>query len=181
MPIAGFSAIVADPPWPYDDPGVRGGIGHHYKPMDLMDIARMPVARFAATNSHLYLCTTNAFVRQAFVVMEAWSFRYITTITWVKPRIGNGYYFRNTTEHILFGVRGKAPLLRKNLPTHFEAPVGEHSRKPDRLFEIVEAASPAAWLEVFARGPSRRGWVSWGDQAQGRVLPLSALQPMRPL
>ena len=72
-------------------------------------------------------------------------------LTWVKPRWGLGSYFRNSTEHVLFGVRGQLGTRSDSIATHFEAPVGAHSEKPDRFYEIVREASYEAYGEAFQR------------------------------
>jgi DNA modification methylase/N6-adenosine-specific RNA methylase IME4 len=181
VPLAGFRTIVADPPWSYDDDGARGAAAHHYQTMSIDEICSLRVGQLSATDAHLYLWSTNAHVPtgEAVRVMQAWGFDYKCTITWVKDRIGNGHYFRATTEHVLFGVRGRSPILRHDLASHFEAPRGAHSSKPDVFFEIVEEASPGPYLEIFARGPNREGWWSWGDQATGDVLAPECLGPIR--
>lgn len=169
-PVAGYRTITADPPWRYDDSGVRGAAEHHYETMSTAEICALPVGRLGAENSHLYLWVTNSFIEDGFDVLRAWGYRYITAITWIKDKIGCGHYFRNTTEHVLFGVRGSAALNVANLPTHFEAKRGEHSAKPTRFYEIVEQASNGPFLELFARGEMRPGWTGWGDQARGDVI-----------
>lgn len=154
-PLAGYQTITADPPWAYDDTGIRGAAEHHYPTMTVEEICAMPVAGLGAEDSHLYLWVTNAFLEQGFAVMRAWGYRYIVTITWIKDRIGCGHYFRNTTEHVLFGVRGSARLKVANLPTHFNARRGAHSAKPEAFYKLVE------------RGEVRKGWAGWGNEASG--------------
>lgn len=188
-----FKVVLADPPWQYRDrvgPGfgfgadrIRGrrGAAGYYPTMSVEQIcdlyapsrvngtgsysygriARHPIAH----DAHLYLWATNAFMEQAHQVAIAWCFTPRTILTWIKPRIGMGHYYRNTTEHVIFAVRGKLPTLRKDQPTHFEAPVGRHSEKPQRLYEIIESMSPGPWLELFARR-QREGWVAWGDELE---------------
>jgi N6-adenosine-specific RNA methylase IME4 len=97
--------------------------------------------------------------------MDSWDFRYITCLTWCKPSIGMGNYFRGSTEHVLFGVRGSLALLRHDVGTWFQADRGaQHSSKPGEFCEFVESCSPGPWLEIFSR-TRRRGWVSWGAEA----------------
>jgi N6-adenosine-specific RNA methylase IME4 len=181
---AWFSTVVADPPWRYRDtinaklvrqvqdagygsgkPAGRRGAEGHYPTMTTEQIKALPVIFVAKPNAHLYLWTTNAFMEDAHRVARAWGFLPKTILTWVKPRIGMGHYFRNTTEHVLFAVRGRLGTKVHNLRTDFSAPQPDrqHSRKPDRLLEIVEAASPGPYLELFARR-SRDGWSCWGNE-----------------
>jgi N6-adenosine-specific RNA methylase IME4 len=171
-----FATLVIDPPWPYRDRLRSGptksrvrGAANHYPTMTLRELHALPVAAIAAANAHCYLWTTNAFVREADALLEAWGFAQKTVLTWVKPQIGMGHYFRNNTEHVLFGVCGRLPTRRKNVPTAFFAPRAQHSRKPDTFYEIVETQSPGPYLELFARR-ERHGWVTVGDALDGRPI-----------
>lgn len=180
---ANFATIVADPPWKYRDKihaarvrgvkeigygadkirGRRGAEGY-YPVMSTDEIAALPVVECAAPNAHLYLWTTNAFLDEAFRLARGWHFEPRTVLTWVKPGIGMGHYYRNNTEHVVFAVRGSLPTLRRNQPTAFAAPKSKiHSRKPEKFFEIVESMSPGPYLEMFAR-IRRPGWEAWGNE-----------------
>jgi len=111
-----FPTILADPPW---DVLQRGGCGahRHYSLMTIQEIAALPVGRLASMNAHLWLWVTNATLFEGQAVMEAWGFTYRSCLTWVKPGLGLGsYYLRNNTEHVLFGTRGKAPILYRSQP-----------------------------------------------------------------
>jgi N6-adenosine-specific RNA methylase IME4 len=123
-----------------------------------------PVERWAeATGTHLYLWTTNNFMPEACKLVVQWGFQYRTILTWVKPPpFGMGTYFRHSTEHVLFATYGEETTTRSaaaSLPTHFEAPRGGHSEKPDRFYEIVKAASCPPYGEANQR-QQRRGFVS---------------------
>lgn len=157
-----FSAIVIDPPWRYDNVATRGAAEDHYPTMSLDELAALELP--AADDSHLYLWVTNGFIREGFDLLEAWGFTYKTILTWCKPQIGLGNWFRNSTEHVLFGVRGKCPTLRNDVPTHFTANRTRHSAKPESFYDIVESCSPGPWLEMFARR-RRLGWHVWGNEA----------------
>lgn len=122
----------------------------------------MPIADLAAPDSHLYLWTPVAKVRQAIDICDAWGFRYVGLLTWVKPGLGMGTWWRISTEHIVFGVRGKLST-NPNLRNSFEAPRRRHSAKPEEFFDIVKRASPAPYLELFARR-ERDGWTAWGNE-----------------
>lgn len=139
----------------------QGAAEDHYPTMSLDELAAMELP--AADDAHLYLWVTNGFIRQGFDLMDEWGFTYKTTLTWCKSQIGMGNWFRNTTEHVLFGVRGKLPTLRNNVATHFDAKRTRHSAKPDCFYDIVETSSPGPWLEMFARRP-RYGWAVWGNE-----------------
>lgn len=179
-----FATIVADPPWKYRDKvhaarvrgvkeigygadkirGRRGAEGY-YPVMSNEEIAALPVGEVAAPNAHLYLWVTNAFVDVAFSLARGWGFEPRTMLTWVKPGIGMGHYYRNNTEHVVFAVRGKLGDARHNCPTSFVASKSKiHSRKPEEFFKIVESMSPGPYLEMFARIP-REGWEAWGNEA----------------
>lgn len=186
-----FTTIVADPPWPYNDKLMSGnsgfggrrknkrGAANHYPTMTLDALRELPVKTVAAPNSHLYLWTTNAFMEEALELMFLWGYSHKTILTWVKPQIGMGHYFRNTTEHVLFGVRGKLRTLQRNVPTAFYAKRTVHSAKPEVFYGIVERMSPGPYLELFARR-ARPGWVALGDEVNGgRSIEASLADPAR--
>jgi N6-adenosine-specific RNA methylase IME4 len=173
---ARFGAVLADPPWLFINKTGKIAPEHkrlwRYNSLPLGEVMALPVAQFAAT--HLYLWCPNALLPDGLAVMKAWGFTYKSHLVWYKIRKdggpdgrGVGFYFRNVTELVLFGVRGKsvrtlAPGRRQvNIITTRKR---EHSRKPDELYPIIEACSPGPYLELFARG-TRAGWTSWGDEA----------------
>lgn len=165
-PTGTYSVIAADPPWQYGNAGTRNAAGKQYPTMTIAQICDLAptVKGFAADESHLYLWTTNNFLREAFDVMDAWGFEYKTLLTWVKPQMGLGNYFRSGTEHALFGTRGKLPTQSRSAVNWFQAARGRHSAKPQHFYELVEQASPGPYLEMFAR-TRRLGWDSWGNEA----------------
>jgi N6-adenosine-specific RNA methylase IME4 len=130
-----FQTIVLDPPWDWGDEGDADQFGRArpvYATMSIEEIAALPVGDFAAADAHIYLWITNRSLPRGFALLEGWGFRYVTALTWCKPGIGMGNYFRGSTEHVLFGVRGLLPLLVRNQGTHFSAPrQKEHSGKPE--------------------------------------------------
>ena len=173
-----FSTILADPPWQFQNRTGKMAPEHkrlnRYGTMTLDDILALPVAQLADDPAHLYLWVPNALLPEGLQVMQAWGFQYKSNIVWHKIRKdggpdgrGVGFYFRNTTELLLFGVRGKnartlAPGRRQvNIIKTMKR---EHSRKPDEQYELIESCSPGDYLELFARG-SREGWATWGNQA----------------
>jgi N6-adenosine-specific RNA methylase IME4 len=167
-----YSTIVADPPWRYygNGGGRKGDPGLRYSTMTFEDIAALPVADIAGADAHLYLWATCPFVfgeRNAsgpgpVDILEAWGFRFVTLLTWVKPGLGLGHYFRVSSEHILFGVRGKAPIPpTARVSNVVDGRKGHHSAKPDAFGDIVEQVSPGPYVELFCRRP-RLGWDSWG-------------------
>jgi len=179
-----FATILADPPWRFQNRTGKMAPEHRrlsrYETMTLDDIRALPVEGVAAEMAHLYLWTPNAMLPEALSVMEAWGFSYKSNLIWHKVRKdggsdgrGVGFYFRNVTEIILFGVRGKNARTReagRRQVNMIETRKREHSRKPDEQFKLIEACSPGPYLEMFARG-ERRGWKVWGNQADADYAP----------
>ena len=173
-----FGTILADPPWRFQNRTGKMAPEHkrlrRYQTMSIDEIIAMPVKEVAAEQSHLYLWVPNALLSWGLEVMEAWGFTYKGNIVWYKTRKdggpdgrGVGFYFRNVTELVLFGVRGSlrtlAPGRRQvNILTTRKR---EHSRKPDELYEIIEACYPGPYMELFARY-QREGWTQWGDEIE---------------
>jgi N6-adenosine-specific RNA methylase IME4 len=179
-----FGTILADPPWQFTNRTGKIAPEHNrlsrYGTMTLDEITRLPLSDFAEPTAHLYLWCPNALLPEGLAVMKAWGFTYKSNIVWHKIRKdggsdgrGVGFYFRNVTELILFGVRGKnartlAPGRRQvNLLATRKR---EHSRKPDEQYDIIEACSVGPFLELFARG-TRSGWITWGNQADDQYQP----------
>lgn len=164
LPEGTFRTIVADPPWRYGNGSTRNAARKHYPTMTVEEVCALDIESRAHDESHLYLWTTNNFLREAFDVVDAWGFEYKTCLTWVKPQMGMGNYFRGGTEHVLFGVRGGMRTQSRSLVNWFEASRGRHSAKPQHFYELVEKASPGPFLEMFARA-RRLGWTGWGNEA----------------
>ncbi len=171
-----FSTILADPPWQFTNRTGKMAPEHRrlsrYATMTLDEILELPVAQMARPTSHLYLWIPNALLGEGLEVMKRWGFTYKTNFVWYKvrkdggpDRRGVGFYFRNVTELVLFGTRGKN--ARTLQPGRRQENIlltrkREHSRKPDEFYQIIEACSPGPYLEIFARHP-RPGWHQWGD------------------
>lgn len=165
-----YRTVVADPPWRYGNTSTRGAAENHYPTMTIEELCDLEtngrrVADCVADDAHLYLWVTNNFLREAFAVLDAWGFAYKTCLTWVKPQMGMGNYFRGSTEHILFGVRGSLRTAERNLVNWFEAPRAKHSAKPDCFYDLVEKASPGPYLELFARRARLGDWHYWGNES----------------
>lgn len=173
-----FSTILADPPWRFTNRTGKMAPEHHrlsrYGTMTVDEIAGLPVGKILNPTAHLYLWVPNALLPEGLHVMQSWGFDYKSNIVWHKLRKdggsdgrGVGFYFRNVTELILFGVRGKnartLPPGRTQV-NYMGTRKREHSRKPDEQYELVESCSPGPFLEMFARG-TRPGWSVWGNQA----------------
>lgn len=173
-----FGTVLVDPPWRFANRTGKMAPEHRrlsrYATMTVAEIAALPVGEIVAPTAHLYLWVPNALLPLGLQVMEAWGFQYKTNVVWHKLRKdggsdgrGVGFYFRNVTELILFGVRGKnartlAPGRRQ--VNYIGSRKREHSRKPDEQYAIIEACSPGPYLELFSRGKCR-GWTVWGNEA----------------
>jgi N6-adenosine-specific RNA methylase IME4 len=179
-----FATVLADPPWQFVNRTGKIAPEHRrlsrYGTMTLQEIMALPVNDIAKPTAHLYLWVPNALLPEGLAVMKAWGFNYKSNLVWHKVRKdggsdgrGVGFYFRNVTELILFGVRGKnartlAPGRRQ---VNFLATrKREHSRKPDEQYKLIEACSSGPYIELFARG-AQKGWLNWGDQAGGDYVP----------
>jgi N6-adenosine-specific RNA methylase IME4 len=184
-----FGTILADPPWRFHNR--RGKVApehwrlHRYETMSFEEIEELPVAQLAQPQSHLYLWIPNALIVQGLEVMRRWGFTYKTNIVWYKTRKdggpdrrGVGFYFRNVTEMVLFGVRGRLRTLDlgRRQPNIMISQKRGHSRKPDELYDIIEGCSPGPYLEMFAR-KRREGWVSWGDGVEEDLCTVNSARP----
>ncbi len=183
LPARAFATVLADPPWRFANRTGKVAPEHarlsRYATLNIDDICTLPVDEIAMPTAHLYLWTPNALLPDGLRVMHAWGFNYKTNLIWRKVRKdggsdgrGVGFYFRNVTEMILFGVRGKgartlAPGRRQ--VNYLQSRKREHSRKPDELYEIIEACSRGPFVELFAR-TLRPDWQCWGDQADGQYV-----------
>jgi N6-adenosine-specific RNA methylase IME4 len=171
-----FGCILVDPPWRFTNS--TGKVSpehkrlHRYRTMDLEEIVALPVGELALPRSHLYLWVPNALLAEGLLVLRSWGFTYKTNLVWYKTRRdggpdgrGVGFYFRNVTELLLFGVKGG---LRTLAPGRRQVNLlavrkREHSRKPEAFYDVIEHCSPRPRLELFARH-QRDGWVQWGDE-----------------
>ena len=171
-----YATILADPPWQFQNRTGKMAPEHkrllRYPTMELKEILEMPIPKLAAARSHLYLWVPNALLQEGLKVMEAWGFTYKSNLVWCKVRKdggpdgrGVGFYFRNVTELILFGVRGSMRTLQpgRTQVNVLSTRKREHSRKPDEIYDLVESCSPGPYLELFARFP-RVGWDQWGNE-----------------
>jgi N6-adenosine-specific RNA methylase IME4 len=172
-----YKTILADPPWRFQNRTGKMAPEHkrlnRYPTLDLSEIKEIPVHLVAAKNAHLYLWVPNALLKEGLEVMDAWGFEYKTNIIWHKIRKdggpdgrGVGFYFRNTTEIVLFGTRGSLRTLEpgRSQVNILKTRKQEHSRKPDEMYELIEKCSSGPYLELFARG-ARPNWDVFGNQA----------------
>lgn len=185
----GWATVYADPPWRFANR--TGKVAPEHRRLDRYDtmtteaICDIPVEDAVAKNAHLYLWVPNSFLPDGLRVMESWGFRYVSNIVWAKRRKdggpdgrGVGFYFRNVTELVLFGVRGSMRTLdpARSQVNMIETRKREHSRKPDEMYELIEDCSPGPYLELFARYP-RAGWAVWGAESDAAVEPRGKQYP----
>jgi len=173
-----FATVIADPPWRFTNRTGKVAPEHRrlsrYETLSFDEIASLPVSDFSDNPAHCYLWVPNALLPCGLEILKSWGFEYKTNLVWHKIRKdggpdgrGVGFYFRNVTELVLFGVRGKQArtLDPGRSQVNFMATrKREHSRKPDEQYDIIEKCSRGPYLELFGRG-RRKGWTVWGDQA----------------
>lgn len=179
----GYRTIVADPPWHYEGTGVnfrdsdfRRGERHKpgqkvvtplpYGTMRVDEIAALPVADMCADDAHLYLWTTQRYLRDAFTIVDAWGFKPSATLVWCKPPVGwqPGGAYMNTVEFAIYARRGKLAPKERCSRQWWEWKRGAHSAKPEAFMDIVEQVSPGPYLEMFSRR-ARLGWDTWGNES----------------
>ena len=179
-----YRTILADPPWQFQNRTGKMAPEHkrlaRYSTMTLAEIKSIPVNEVTDLKAHLYLWVPNALLPEGLEVMNAWGFEYKTNIIWEKVRKdgepdgrGVGFYFRNVTEVLLFGIKGAQN--RTLAPARSQVNIvrsmkREHSRKPDEIISIIETCSEGPFLEMFARGV-REDWTLWGNQATDEYSP----------
>ena len=178
-----YKTVYADPPWRFANRtgkvAPENRKNGRYETMDIEDIKKLPVDAITDEEAHLYLWIPNALLQDGLDVMKAWGFTYKTNLIWEKVRKdgepdgrGVGFYFRNVTEMLLFGVktRRKSDTYRTLQPGRSQVNLirtqkKEHSRKPDEFADLITRCSEGPRIELFARG-ERDGWDMWGNQAQ---------------
>lgn len=183
LPAGPFGTALADPPWRFTNRTGKVAPEHRrlsrYDTMTVEEICALPIADSMAAQSHLYLWVPNALLADGLRVMDAWGFTYKSNLVWHKVRKdggsdgrGVGFYFRNVTELVLFGVRGRLRTLPpgRRQVNLIATRKREHSRKPDELYPVIEECSPGPFLELFARYP-QPGWTAWGNEASEHAKP----------
>lgn len=147
---------------------MRGSPDDHYGVMEDIAIGAMKIP--VADNAILFLWATAPKLQEALNVMKEWGFEYKTNAVWVKDKIGTGYYFRGQHELLLVGRKGDeipVPEERNRHSSVIESPRFEHSEKPTLVYGLIEKMYPnRKYLELFARGSIRKGWVQWGNEIQ---------------
>jgi len=173
LPDKKYGVIYADPEWRFEvysrETGMDRAADNHYPTSAATDICARDVASIEADDCVLFLWSTQPMLPQALAVMSAWGFEYKSRCVWAKDRLGTGYWFRDKCEILLVGTRGNvpAPAMGDQWPSLIEAPVGEHSAKPEVFAEMIEAYFPnLPKIELNRRGPPRPGWDAWGNEAE---------------
>jgi N6-adenosine-specific RNA methylase IME4 len=165
-----FPTIYADPPWPYENEASRAAAVNHYPTMSLDAICAEPVHHLVEDNAHLHLWTTNAFLREAFDVIDAWGFRFKSCLVWVKDEIGMGNYWRVSHEFLLLGVRGRLTFRNRTVRSWIQAHRTTHSHKPGVVRALVESVSPGPYLELYGREElPNSAWTVYGNQVEKRL------------
>ena len=183
-----YSTVLADPPWKFSAGGDRAA-SMHYDVMPLLDIKSLPVSSICAPDAALFLWATSPLLPSALEVVDAWGFTYKSCLTWVKLsktgsylHMGTGYWVRSSHEFLIFATRGSPSCVFKGQRSVFSAPVRGHSRKPDCVYDVVEAMRPqGGYVELFARQSIRPGWDSWGNEARKFGSALQGDHVLRPL
>jgi N6-adenosine-specific RNA methylase IME4 len=178
-----YSTILIDPPWRFHNRTGKVAPEHHrlhrYETLSFEEIGDLPIGQYAGEKSHLYMWCPNALLPDALGIMKKWGFKYKTNIVWYKIRKdggpdgrGVGFYFRNVTELLLFGIKGSIRTLQpgRRQVNIISSRKEEHSRKPEQSYRIIEQCSPGPYLELFAR-ERMSGWTQWGDQVDSYQRP----------
>jgi N6-adenosine-specific RNA methylase IME4 len=177
LPTGVFDVIYADPPWEYSNTGVDAAAQSHYPTMSMQTLADLPLAERVAPDATLFIWVTNPLLSEFFAsgLLESWGFEYKTNIVWVKTerkKPGIGFYVRGHHELLLICTRGShLPLVDGVAPLSsvVEAPLAEHSQKPEVFRQTIERMYPASkYLELFARGALPKGWEGFGNEYDDR-------------
>lgn len=172
FPIKKYDCIMADPPWSYKNngSGLNGIAERQYKVMKLEDIKNLPVSDISNENSCLFLWAVTPFLPEALDVMKSWGFKYKTVIYWDKINMGMGYWFRGQVEMCLVGIRGNIKPFRAQIRNIIEEKRTKHSKKPEKIYNIIESISSIKTkIELFARF-HRQGWDVWGDEIEKNLV-----------
>lgn len=165
-----FRTVYADPPWPYRNTASRAAVENHYATASIDFIRSQTVPDLVPSNAHLHLWTTNAFLREAFDVIESWGFTYKSCLLWLKPQLGMGNYWRVSHRFLLLGVRGSLTFIDRSVRSWHVEPRSVHSRKPFHFRRLIEQVSPGPYLELFGRiEQPNTNWTVFGNQVERRL------------
>lgn len=165
-----FSTVYADPPWRYANVASRAAAENHYQTMSIEEICREPIVDLTTGSAHLHLWTTNAFLREAFDVIQAWGFQYKSCLIWIKPQLGMGNYWRVSHEFLLLGIRGSLRFHDNSCRSWVLERRSVHSRKPYCVRKLIEKVSPGPYLELYGRAEIPRSqWTVYGNQVERRL------------
>lgn len=168
-----YGAIIADPPWAYQNYSVKGqgkGAAGQYACMSTADIAALPVSQLAAPDCALFMWATFPMLPDALALMEAWGFTFKSGGPWAKQSstgakwaFGTGYIYRSAAELFIVGTIGRPKIKSRSVRNLIVAPTRGHSRKPDEQYAHVESLFDGPYAELFAR-QQRPGWDAWGNE-----------------
>jgi len=163
LPKGKFEVIVIDPPWKYGtiyDPNGRR-VSSPYPEMSQEELLKLNIP--SSDNSMLFLWTTHRFIWDAKELLDNWGFVYRNILVWDKEIIGMGDLFRMQCEFCLVGIKGK-PILVNNHTYRdiIKEQRREHSRKPEKLYEIINELCVGRKLDFFSR-QHREGWEVIGN------------------
>ena len=189
-----YNVVYADPPWKIKAGRKIGGYkmengkqlflsddnktrNTEYPHMTIQEIKNLDIKNITAEDAHLYMWVTNAHLPFAFDILEAWGFKYSTTLVWAKNRMGGGLggTFKISTEFLIYARKGKLKPNEKigntwfNVKRTYVNGAPKHSKKPDFFYEMIEKVSPGHKIELFARS-KRDGWDCWGNELENDII-----------
>lgn len=162
-----FQVIYCDPAWQYSNSGLNGAAANHYMTMPTEEMAKIEVKGITDTNAVCFMWATNPLLKDAIWLMEQWGFEYKTNLVWVKNKSNYGklgFYVYGQHELLLIGVKGSMLPTGDKPKSILYGDNSKHSKKPDRVYELIESMYPGLkYVELFSRN-LRQGWTMWGNQ-----------------
>lgn len=175
LPMFSYGALMIDVAWNFDnwsEAGEEKNAKAHYDCMTMDEVCAMPVGHLAASDCWIWIWATHPMLDQAFVAMNAWGFKFVTSGTWSKRNddsgklaFGPGYVLRCSSEPFLLAKVGNPPTFSKSVRTLIEGPRRAHSEKPENAYSAAEKLfGPVRKADIFTR-KTRPGWDAFGDQS----------------
>ena len=168
-----YQVIYADPPWGYMQKKVgreyKHGASQKYSVMSIDEIKSLNISNIILDDSVLFLWVTTPLLPDGIDVLRSWGFDYKTSLYWNKKNsLGLGYWFRNNVEVCLVGIRGDVKAFRLQIPNVINEQPKGHSKKPMKMYSIIESLDLKPRIELFARD-QREGWDCYGDQLNDTI------------
>lgn len=170
LPKLESQVLYADPPWAFNNSGFNQSAAQKYPTLSIEDICKYSdgeksVRQLAKEKeSVLFLWVPEALVPEGLEVVKAWGFAYKAQMVWKKDRApGIGWWVNSKHELLFIGAKGTELHPAIKYDSVFEAPVTAHSKKPELVYEMIEAMYTGPYIELFARN-LRNGWESWGNE-----------------